>query len=89
MRRPSFLGQFINHVELGEWVTCRDVAVRMNPGMDGAELSEVAKDFSRRLSNLERYGHIQRRPGGGSSFVYARLETQAVRVLSKAFWFPT
>ena len=95
MRKPSFMGHFTRHVKVGEWVTGRQLAARVHPAMDGADLSEVAKDFSRRLSNLERYGHIQRRleraDNGSLVFVYTHRETMTLRPWKspKASWFPT
>lgn len=45
----------------GEWVTCKVIARRWKPNVSGKVLTEASKDVSRKLSNLERFGHISRR----------------------------
>jgi hypothetical protein len=91
-RKPSFIGLMRRHVQKGEWVTCRDLAARANPTVGGDALTEIAKDYSRRLSNLERYGHVLRRPSGqpnGGSFVYATRDSVDETSPVKTYWFPT
>ena len=81
-RQPSFIGIFMVHVKVGEWVTGRELADR-----EGAMDTETVRDRCQRLSNLERYGHILRRfnPKKGV-FEYARKGTSEVR---KTSWFPS
>ena len=86
-RRPSFIGVFKTHVPVGDWVTGRTLAERTHPRHSGSKLSEVAKDYSRRLSNLERYGHVRRRFNPTTNvFEYAVKETPEV---VKTSWCPT
>lgn len=61
MRCPDFLPSFRAVARPGEWVTCQMVARRISPNACGRKLTDLSKDVSRKLSNLQRYGHIKRR----------------------------
>jgi hypothetical protein len=88
-RRPSFIGLFHRHVRVGVWVTGRELARKMISAAgatDESDESAIAKECSQRLSNLERYGHVQRRFSvTAGAFEYARKETPGVQ---KSTWFP-
>jgi len=86
-RRPSFIGVFNKHVRIGCWIGGRDLAMRVHPTIGDERLAAFAKDFCRRLSNLERYGHLQRRFNAVTGiFEYARKETPP---LVRNSWCPT
>jgi hypothetical protein len=84
-KRRSFVGEFREHVAIGDWVTARELALRITPNATREMLLELSRDHSRRLSNLERYGHVRRRCKNGV-FEYARAETPAT---VQTMWYPT
>lgn len=69
---PRFLVVVCAYVGHGEWFTSGRLATRILP-MSSAEF---AKEVSRKLSNLNRFGHLERRLGAnGREFEYrATLE---------------
>lgn len=54
-----FLVVFAAYTRPGEWVTASTLATRILP-MGSAEF---AREVSRKLSNLNRFGHLERRVG--------------------------
>lgn len=55
--RARFLVVFASYVEPGEWISAGRLARRILPMAS----SEFAKEVSRKLSNLNRFGHLERR----------------------------
>lgn len=62
-----FLHVFVAYTTPNEWVTARELALRM--WKRGG--SQWVKEVSRKLSNLERTGLVERR-ASGACFVYAK-----------------
>lgn len=54
---PRFLVVFTSYTAPGEWITAAALAHRIAP----MATSEFAKEVSRKLSNLNRFGHLDRR----------------------------
>lgn len=54
---PRFLVVFTSYTAPGEWITAATLAHRIAPMAS----SEFAKEVSRKLSNLNRFGHLDRR----------------------------
>lgn len=52
-----FLVVFTSYTQPGEWITASRLAQRILPMAS----SEFAKEVSRKLSNLNRFGHLERR----------------------------
>ncbi len=55
-----FLVVFCTYTQPGEWVTASALSRRILP----MHSSEFAKEVSRKLSNLNRFGHLERRITG-------------------------
>lgn len=83
-RAKAFMALFEKHAPVGEWITARDLAEATHKGRPRKDVSLAAKDYSRTLSNLQRYGHVQRRRGSGP-YEYAQVHTKNVIISS---WFP-
>lgn len=60
MSQPAFIETMLRVVQPGELVTCSALAQRLHPETTGKDLLAISKDFSRRLSNMERLGHVRR-----------------------------
>lgn len=52
-----FLVVFASYTRPGEWITASRLARKMLPGAP----REFRKEIARKLSNLERFGHLERR----------------------------
>ena len=52
-----FLVVFTSYTQPGEWISASHLANRILP----MSSSEFAKEVSRKLSNLNRFGHLERR----------------------------
>lgn len=52
-----FLVVFVSYTQPGEWISAAKLAQRILPMAS----SEFAKEVSRKLSNLNRFGHLERR----------------------------
>ena len=58
--RPNyarFLLVFASYTQPGEWITASRLAHRIIPHAS----SQLSKEISRKLSNLNRFGHLERR----------------------------
>lgn len=88
MDKPKFLQDLRSVAQPGEWVSCMTVARRLHPEAHGRALMAASKDASRRLSNLERFGHISRRPNDSRSGYEYRWEPEgmASRVPDLCSW---
>jgi hypothetical protein len=53
---PRFLVVFASYTQPGEWITAPRLARRIMPMRSSA----FAKEVSRKLSNLNRFGHLER-----------------------------
>ena len=54
---PRFLIVFASYVPLGEWISASRLAHRIMPMAS----TDWTKEVSRKLSNLNRFGHLERR----------------------------
>lgn len=73
-----FLRVFREHAKPGEWLTAAELAKRLNPPEPAWcappprwLFAEWKRAVSRKLSNLNRFGHLDRRYGSGHEFEYA------------------
>lgn len=68
---PRFLVVFTTYTNPAEWITASRLATRIIP----AASSEFSKEVSRKLSNLERFGHLERRlTANGIEHEYRRVK---------------
>lgn len=88
MVRFNFLAWLRPAAEGVEWFSSMDIARRAYPKASKTELVRRSRDISRRLSNIHRYGHVDRRVKDNSSaqanapmYEY-RLKRPALRVCS-------
>lgn len=58
-----FLRVFETYVDAREWITARQLAHRLFPvaGKQSAKIEAVCRDLAIKLSNLNRFGHLDRR----------------------------
>lgn len=63
-QEAGFLRKLRNVVEPGEWVTCAVVARRLHP--KDADIVQRSREVSRELSNLQRWGNLERREVGAN-----------------------
>lgn len=70
-RYPRFLLVYAAYVQPREWITSSELALRIYPGAHGdPELPGFAKEVSRKLSNLNRFGYLDREPDARGIFQY-------------------
>lgn len=58
VQQPRFLATIAQFCDQGEWFDAFTVACGLSP----APSLDLRKDASRRLANLSRFGHLERRP---------------------------
>jgi hypothetical protein len=73
-----FLVVFVSYTQPGEWITAGSLAARIVPNISAESL--FAKEVSRKLSNLNRFGHLERRQTPKLVHEYMRKPEVPVRL---------
>lgn len=66
--RARFLAVFVSYVRPGDWITASALTQLIVPGAS----SELSQEFARKLSNLNRFGHLDRRQRPDGTHEYTR-----------------